>query len=74
MTSPALPASTLMLRRSQLTVLTTTDGPKLNGRYDGLTIEVSIETGTKLLLLDGVHFSCGADTTTDTAADRFDNS
>lgn len=63
---------TLMFRRSQLTIFTSTTGTRVNGRYDGLTIELSNAAGTKTMAMDGVHFGCGTDTS-DAPADRFDS-
>lgn len=71
--SPTLPPSTLMNRRSRLTIFASTTGARVNGRLDGLTVELSGESATKSLTLDVVHFACGSDTS-DSAADRFDNS
>ena len=67
-----VPPSGLMLRRSQLTILTTADGAKAGDRYDGFTVGLSVESGTKLVTLDTVYVSGGSDTT-DVAADRFDS-
>ena len=63
---------TLMFRRSQLTIFTSTTGTRVDGRYDGLSIELSNASGIKTLAMDGVHFGCGSDTS-DAPADRFDS-